>query len=73
MSEISTQLLQMGFSFLMCGAMAWFVYYMYNKNSADIDKLNQRHEDEMKNITQMISNNTSALQDLKEAIRRLEP
>ena len=53
-----------GFPIVCCIAMAWYVKYMSDKNSEQIDKLNDQHKKEMSEVTTALNNNTLALQRL---------
>ena len=64
MTEISSMLANFGFPIVMCGAMAWYVWYMSNKHREEISEINRRHKEEMDQVTQALNNNTLALQRL---------
>lgn len=51
--------------FLMCG---WYVKYREDKNDEKYDKLNNQHDDEMKQIVTALNNNTIALQKLTDKL-----
>ena len=51
--------------FLLCG---WYVKYREDKNDEKYDKLNNQHEDEMKQGVSAINNNTIALQKLADKL-----
>lgn len=53
-----------GFPIVCCGAMGWYVKYISDKHSAEVNKLNEQHNEEMKQVTQALNNNTLALQKL---------
>lgn len=53
-----------GFPIVCCGAMGWYVKYISDKNSEEVNKLNEQHNEEMKQVTQALNNNTLALQKL---------
>ena len=44
--------------------MAWYVKYITDKNREEINRINEKHDTEMKEITTAINNNTLALQRL---------
>jgi hypothetical protein len=56
-----TQLVQLvstvGFPIVMCGVLAWY-----------IQKLTDKHSDEMKGITEALNNNTTVLQQLLDKV-----
>ena len=53
-----------GFPIVMCLLMAWYVYDTNKKHRAEVDKLNEQHKEEMKQVTEALNNNTLALQRL---------
>lgn len=58
----------LGFPIVCAIAMAWYVKYMADRNREDIDKLNEQHQHEMKEVTTALNNNTLALQKLSDVI-----
>ena len=64
--EIISAITTVGFPIVMCGAMAWFVKYITDKNREQIDEMNEKHKTEMNDIVTAINNNTLALQKLCE-------
>lgn len=58
----------LGFPIVCCGAMMWYVKYITDKNREEIDKLNTQHNEEMKEVTMAINNNTIALTKLCDMI-----
>ena len=57
-----------GFPIVCAMAMAWYVKYITDRNREDIDKLNEQHQQEMKEVTTALNNNTLALQKLSVVI-----
>ena len=57
-----------GFPIVCAIAMAWYVKYVTDRNREDIEKLNTRHQQEMKEVTTALNNNTLALQKLSDVI-----
>lgn len=55
---------QVGFPIVCVIAMAWYVKYITDKNREEINRINEKHATEMKEITTAINNNTLALQRL---------
>lgn len=53
-----------GFPVVMCGAMAWYVKYITDRNHDDIIALNAQHKEEINNVTVALNNNTLAIQKL---------
>lgn len=67
-SSISEIISTVGFPivcFLLCG---WYVKYREDKNDEKYDKLNNQHDDEMKQIVAALNNNTVALQKLADKL-----
>lgn len=58
----------LGFPIVCAIVMAWYVKYMTDRNREDINKLNEQHQQEMKEVTTALSNNTLALQKLSDVI-----
>ena len=58
----------LGFPIVCAGAMAWYVKYITDRNREDVDKLNEQHQQEMKEVTAALNNNTIALQKLSDVI-----
>lgn len=57
-----------GFPIVCAIAMAWYVKYVTDRNREDIEKLNIQHQQEMKEVTTALNNNTLALQKLSDVI-----
>ena len=57
-----------GFPIVCAMAMAWYVKYITDRNREDIDKLNEQHQQEMKEVTTALNNYTLALQKLSVVI-----
>ena len=53
-------------------AMAYFVKYMYDQTNARVDKLNDQHKNEVDTLSEVIKNNTIALEKMNTLIERLE-
>ena len=67
-SGISEIISSVGFPivcFLLCG---WYVKYREDKNDEKYDKLNNQHDDEMRQIVAALNNNTVALQKLADKL-----
>lgn len=58
----------LGFPIVCAVAMAWYVKYITDRNREDIGKLNEQHQQEMKEVTTALNNNTIALQKLSDVI-----
>lgn len=53
-----------GFPIIACIGIAWFFNRVNENYRADIKELSKQHQDEMKAMTEAITNNTMALQRL---------
>lgn len=53
-------------------AMAYFVKYMYDQTNARVDRLNDQHKNEVDTLSEVIKNNTIALEKMNTLIERLE-
>lgn len=54
-----------------CCAMAFFVKYMYDQTNTRIDTLNVQHKNEVDTLSEVIKNNTVALEKMNSLIERL--
>ena len=61
-----------GFPIVMCGVMGWYVKYQTDRNREDVKTLNEQHTKEMLGVTEAINNNTQALIELKETMKKGE-
>lgn len=61
-----------GFPIVCAVAMGWYVKYSTDKNREDIEKLNERHRQEMSDVTTALNNNTLAIQHLCDMITKKE-
>ena len=59
-----------GFPIVCAIAMAWYVKYVTDRNREDIEKLNTQHQQEIKEVTTALNNNTLALQKLSDLLDR---
>lgn len=55
-----------------CCTMAYFVKYMYDQTNARVDKLNEEHKNEVDTLSEVIKNNTVAVEKMNTLIERLE-
>lgn len=53
-----------GFPIVACCAMGFYVKYITDRNSAQIDTISAAHRSEMSEVTEAIHNNTLAIQKL---------
>ena len=67
-SELIQAISTVGFPIVMCGAMSWYVKYISDRHSKEVQQLNEQHQEEMKQVTEALNNNTLALQKLCDKI-----
>lgn len=67
-NEVLQAITTVGFPIVMCGAMAYYVKYTTDKHREEVQKLNDQHNQEMKEVTQAINNNTVAFTKLCEKL-----
>lgn len=60
------------FPIVACCVMAYFVKYMYDQTNIRVDKLNEKHKNEVDTLSEVIKNNTVALEKMNTLIERLE-
>lgn len=60
------------FPIVACCVMAYFVKYMYDQTNSRVDKLNEQHKNEVDTLSEVIKNNTVALEKMNALIERLE-
>ena len=60
------------FPIVACCVMAYFVKYMYDQTNSRVDKLNNQHKNEVDTLSEVIKNNTVALEKMNILIERLE-
>lgn len=71
MEEILQAITTVGFPIVMCGAMAWYVKYTTDKHREEMEKLHDQHNQEMKEVTEAINNNTIAFTKLCEKLDKV--
>lgn len=54
-----------------CCIMAFFVKYMYDQTNERIDNLNNQHKNEVDNLSEVIKNNTIAMEKMNTLIEEL--
>ena len=59
------------FPIVSCCVMGYFVKYMYDQTNARVDKLNDDHKDEVENLSNVIKNNTVAIEKMNSLIEHL--
>lgn len=67
-SDVITIITTVGFPIVACGAMGWYVKYISDRHSTEVQQLNEQHQEEMKQVTEALNNNTLALQKLCDKI-----
>lgn len=60
------------FPIVACCVMAYFVKYMYDQTNSRVDKLNEQHKNEVDTLSEVIKNNTLALEKMNTLFERLE-
>lgn len=60
------------FPIVACCVMAYFVKYMYDQTNARVEKLNEQHKNEVDTLSEVIKNNTVAIEKMNTLIERLE-
>lgn len=60
------------FPIVACCVMAYFVKYMYDQTNLRVDKLNEQHKNEVDTLSEVIKNNTVALEKMNTLIERLK-
>ena len=59
------------FPIVCCCVMSYFVKYMYDQTNARVDKLNEKHKDEVDTLSEVIKNNTLAVEQMNSLIEHL--
>lgn len=54
-----------------CCGMAFFVKYIYDQTNERIDKINDQHKNEVDTLSDVIKNNTIALEKMNTLIERI--
>lgn len=60
------------FPIVCCCVMGYFVKYMYDQTNARVDKLNEEHKNEVDTLSEVIKNNTIALEKMNTLIEQIE-
>ena len=68
---ILTVLGNYAFPIVCCIGMAYFVKYMYDQTNARVDKLNEEHKNEVDTLSEVIKNNTIALEKMSTLIKQI--
>ena len=59
------------FPIVCCIVMAYFVKYMYDQTNQRVDKLNEEHKNEVDTLSEVIKNNTLAIEKMNSLIEHL--
>lgn len=62
--DVVTLIQAVGFPIVMCGAMAWYVKYISDKNREQITAEREAHKEEMNEVVKAINNNTIVIEKL---------
>lgn len=68
METILTAIGSFGFPIVMCIVICFYVKYIIDKNNEQLEKITLRHQEESKEMTKAIENNTIAITKLIEKI-----
>lgn len=68
--EFAQLITTLGFPIVMCGAMSYYVKYITDKHREETSQLNEKHSEELKQITDALNNNTLALQHLCDTLKK---
>lgn len=67
-NSITTLITSVGFPIVACLLMAWYVKYITDKNAEKISEMEKLHKEEMTMVTEVLRNNTLAVQKLTDYI-----
>ena len=68
METILTAIGSFGFPIVMCIVVCFYVKYIIDKNNEQLEKITLRHQEESKEMTKAIENNTIAITKLIEKL-----
>lgn len=68
---ILTVLGNYAFPIVCCICMAYFVKYMYDQTNERVDNLNEKHKNEVDALSEVIKNNTIALEKMNTLIEQI--
>ena len=68
---ILTVLGNYAFPIVCCIGMGYFVKYMYDQTNSRVDKLNDEHKNEVDTLSEVIKNNTIALEKMNTLIEQI--
>lgn len=67
-NALSQIIMTIGFPIVACCACGWFIFYMTKAHREELQRFQDLHNTEIKEITAAINNNTLALQQLVDKI-----
>lgn len=71
-NALSQIIMTIGFPIVACCACGWFIFYMTKAHREELQRFQDLHNTEIKEITAAINNNTLALQKLVDKIGGME-
>lgn len=71
-NALSQIIMTIGFPIVACCACGWFIFYMTKAHREELQRFQDLHNGEIKEITAAINNNTLALQKLVDKIGEKE-
>lgn len=69
-SAITQIVSTVGFPIAMCLLLAWYVKTLNDNHTQQINKLNQEHKEEVKQMTEAVQNNTITIQKLVDLLQK---
>lgn len=72
LNEITTLISSFGFPICACSAMGYYINKINNEHRDEVKELNREHSEEMNNLKDAINNNTLALEKLITVINSKE-
>lgn len=68
--EVQVLISTIGFPIVACLGLGWYVKYQTDNYKTQVDELSTRHNEEMKEVTTALNNNTLAIQRLCDSLER---
>lgn len=68
--EVQVLISTVGFPIVACLGLGWYVKYQTDNYKAQVNELSTRHNEEMKEVTTALNNNTLAIQRLCDSLER---
>ena len=66
--DIITAIASVGFPIVACAAMAYFFHHVNDNYRSDVKEMNEKHQEEVKAMTDAIANNTLVIQKLVDSL-----